>query len=1594
MSSDSKAEPTVATLPSADEPSKTPKAIVGIGASAGGLSALRAMFQAFPADSGLAFVVVIHLSPQHKSHLAELLQKNSPVKVQQIRETTPILPNHAYVIPPNAQLEAIDTHLRLAPLERKPGDRATIDHFFRTLATTHDGNSIGIILTGTGGDGSLGIKEIKEQGGLTIVQDPSDAEYEGMPRSAISTGLVDLVLPLQEIPAAVMRLANTEPNLPTKENEGEEMVPQEQQILQRLFSLVASRTNRDFSNYRISTILRRIERRMQLRGIDDLADYLTTLNEEPYEAHALAEDMLVTVTSFFRDPKVFAHLKEKVIPNIFDNRQTDEEIRVWSVGCASGEEAYTLAILFHEEAKRRDATQRIQIFASDLHERSLKRAREGFYSGDIDTIIPADQLNRHFTKVDGGYRVQKALRDMIVFTPHNLLGDPPFSRVDLISCRNMLIYIKRAIQRDIVELFHYALRTDGFLLLGTSESLASDDLFRTTSKRHCVFRKRKVAALEPRLPVFPFAQTKLSADGGWEKKSNKPIAFSELQKSLLERYSPPNVLVSPEDKATYLSDNAGAFLRHSSGEPSTNVFKLVRHELCGELRAALFRARETEELVRSKPVELPTEDKDSAMQVVISVQPATGEKLAGFVLVLFEVNMEAAESGAADKDKREPGSGAEQAASQESRSELGYTQQMLQSIVEEHEISKEGMNAANEELQSMNEELRSTLEELETSKEELQSTNEELQTMNQENQYKVQELDQLTGDLQNLLAATDIATLFLDREIRIQRFTPNIGELFNMRNIDQGRPLSDITHRIGYDKLQEDARQVVAKLISVERTVESESGKWFLTRLMPYRSVEDRIEGVVITFVDITERRNIELKIRDARIFAERIVETLPEPLMVLTFDLRIQTTNDTFHEHFKIPRAETNGRTLFDIENGCWDSPLLRSRLKSLSDETPTFRDFYTTLDFPRVGRRFLLINGRRMADTGTILLAISDITNLSKAESNLRKSVERFRALANASAYEIYCMKPDWTGIRRLDIPAGSRDGNDSSSSWLDEYILPEEQEDVEAAITKAIETRSVFELEHQKRDRSGCEGWALSRVVPILDEAGNLVEWIGAASDVTLRKLGERELSDSRAHLAQELGVMTRLHTLSTRLPALSQMSSVLEEALDASIDIMGADMGTARIVDPTTGELGLVAQRGFSDRILEKFGRVDAAHTSCCGRAYKAGTRIFIEDVREDPGFEPYRELAEEAGFVSVQSTPLRGRDGTLLGMLTTHKGAVGRPDEADLRVLDLYAQQAADYIQHVRRQEEIATENRRKDEFLATLAHELRNPMAPIRTGLELLRITREDTDQFDEIIGMMERQCGQLVTLVDDLLQVSRISQGKLKLKKKRVNLAEVVRSAFEETRPSIEEAKHELRLDLPREPTYVNGDPNRLAQVLSNLLGNAAKYTPKAGEIKLSIQRSGSTATIAVKDNGIGISADKIGKIFDLFNQIERYDENCETGLGIGLSLVRSIVELHGGTIAVHSDGEGKGCVFTVELALDEEDSLPEEENDTKETQSIPAAQVPRKRVLVADDNDNIRQMFKFYIEHQGHEVRTAKTERKLSKPRLRSGLRSYSWI
>jgi two-component system, chemotaxis family, CheB/CheR fusion protein len=827
--------------------------IVGIGASAGGLPALQNFFDHMPAASGMAFVVIVHLPPDHKSSLPAILKKHTSMQVLTVTETVRVEPNHVYVIPPTKHLAMQDGLIQLSEPDQPRGRRVPIDLFFRTLAETHGSQAVAIVLSGLGADGTLGLTRVKELGGLTLVQEPSEAEYPDMPQSAIATSLVDFVLPVAQMPQQLITYQQ-HPNIGAVSLDGNRNADEE--ALRDIMVILRARTGHDFSNYKRSTLLRRIARRLAVRHLGGISDYPAVLRSQPNEIQALLRDFLISVTNFFRDPAAFAAL-EGIIPQLFVDKGAEDQVRVWVAGCASGDEAYSVAMLLAEHAAQLGQPPGIQVFATDIDEDAITLAREGLYVETIANDLPPERLQRFFTPELGRYRINKEIRDMVLFAVHNILRDPPFSKVDLISCRNLLIYLNRDAQQHVLSLFHFALCPQGYLFLGSAETADGvEKLFTTINKQQHLFQRRFAGSVPPPLPALPVASPQHNSRAEVRAANvEQRHSLHELHQALLAPYAPPSVLINEAYDIVHFSSRATRWLEFS-GEPSFNLLRVAHPGLRLELRSALLGA--TQEHKRAEVRRLDVREPDAVHQINLRVHPLhTPDWAKGLTLVIFE-EVQTADAAAvpahSDNDN--------DALQWQLEAENQRLKEQLRATIEQYETSLEELKATNEELQSTAEEYRAATEELETSKEELQSVNEELTTVNAELKHKVDEVSDSNNDLHNLLVATDIGTLFLDRALYIKRYTPRVLELFNIIPTDLNRPLAHITHKLDYDHVAQDAAQVLERLMPIEREVRNRDGQWYLMRVLPYRTLRDKIDGVVLTFIEITARKQTEEELR------------------------------------------------------------------------------------------------------------------------------------------------------------------------------------------------------------------------------------------------------------------------------------------------------------------------------------------------------------------------------------------------------------------------------------------------------------------------------------------------------------------------------------------------------------------------------------------------------------------------------------------------------------------------------------------------------------------------------------------------------------
>jgi chemotaxis methyl-accepting protein methylase len=860
--------------------------IIGIGASAGGLEALELFLKNIPEDSNLACVIVQHLDPTHKGIIVELLQRATTMKVLETKDRTRIQPNCVYVIPPNKNMSILHRVLHLLDFTTPRGLRLPIDFFFRSLADDLQERSLGVILSGMGTDGTLGIKAIKEKAGVVFVQEPANAKFDGMPRSAIDTGSADIIAPVNELPGKIIAYLKHIPHL-AKQKLGDD--DRASSALEKIIILLRSQTGQDFSLYKKSTVYRRIERRMGIHQIDKITTYVHYLQENIQEIELLFNELLIGVTSFFRDPEMWENLKNKVLPSLVSERFNNQTLRAWVPACSTGEEAYSLAIIYREVIEKLKPSRNItlQLFATDLDRDAVEKAQRGFYPENIVADVSPTRIKRFFIQKEHGYEISKTIREMVIFAPQNLIMDPPFTRLDILSCRNLLIYLTPELQKKLIPLFHLTLNPGGILVLGSAETPGSfTDLFKPVVSKSKIYR-RSENALDYNAVEFPASFARTQKTGLPPANLLKPPTNiqSLAEQLLLQSYSPAAILTNKNGDIIYISGRTGKYLEPAAGKANWNIFAMAREGLRYELSSAFQNAVRNNKTVKIRNIIVGTNGGTQALD--LTVQPIKEpEALKGNMLIVFTELSSPLKPTVSGKGKPLP---AGTARVKELELELEQAGQEIQSMREEMQTSQEELKSANEELQSTNEELQSMNEELTTSKEEMQSMNEELQTVNHELQSKVDELTVIYNDVKNLFDSTDIGILFLDQALQVRRFTNQMSRITKLIASDIGRPITDIASELFYSEFAQDANQVLQTLLSMEKEIYITSGTWYLVRILPYRTVDNKIDGVVVTYRDITTARTLETKLRLAQTELEKRFTLQAKELEQAEEDLQIE---------------------------------------------------------------------------------------------------------------------------------------------------------------------------------------------------------------------------------------------------------------------------------------------------------------------------------------------------------------------------------------------------------------------------------------------------------------------------------------------------------------------------------------------------------------------------------------------------------------------------------------------------------------------------------------------------------------------------------
>jgi two-component system, chemotaxis family, CheB/CheR fusion protein len=1258
-------------MSTSDEPrsraeATSPRLVVGIGASAGGLHACKQFLERMPRNSGMAFVIVVHLDPVHHSHLPELLRAVTEMEVVQVTSSLAVEPNHVYVIAPNTELTLRAGVLEPTPARAPYGSRATIDHFFASLAADQGKRAAAIVLSGTGNDGSAGLEAIHGRGGLCLVQSPESAEHVEMPRHAAETGVVDRVLSPAEMPDALQRRAGAlSGGSGAPEFEPEE-VPE---AFAAVLSLLGERHHVDFRGYKRGTLERRAQRRMHFARVAGWPEYLEYLHDHPDELDALYRDMLIGVTSFFREPEAWEYLAEHVVPELVRTRELDVPVRAWAAGCATGEEAYTLAMVLIEAFERAGRYPHVRIYATDVNAEALASARRGVFPPSIASELSPDRLDRFFDKRGEEFAVKRHVREVVTFAEHDLTSDPPFPRLDVITCRNVLIYLLPPVQERVLEVFRFALQPRGVLMLGGSENIGGrSELFETLSKRLRVYR----ASAAPRSARYAFAPKGANRSAAVGSTAFMPGATRKstetaraVERAVLQRHTEACVAIDDRFEILYFFGPTQNYLTQPAGEARLDLLSWARPSLHAKLRAALQLAVTEKRSV--SVTDLRIEREGAVQRVETTIEPL-GQ---GVWLVSFRDVAPSAALPSAPEPSGQP-------LALELAGDLQRAQEELQRTVEQLDRADADHRIANEELLSLNEELQSSNEELETSKEELQSLNEEMNTINRELEERNAQLRSTNTDLRNLLESTAVPTIFLDREFRITFFTPAATELMRLVPADIGRSVRHIKERFSDERLLADAGAVLQRLAPVSAEVQTDDGRWYVRRIVPYRAEEERIDGVCITFSDVTELKAAMALAEHARDYAEAIIRTIRTPLLVLDVELKVLSANDAFYETFDVTPDQCLGRRVYDLGNGQWNIPRLRDLLEKVLPEAREVRSYDVEHVFERIGWRFMRLNARAMGGPGHdggILVSIEDMTEWKNAETEVRRHAEALR--------------------------------------------------------------------------------------------------------------------------------------------------------------------------------------------------------------------------------------------------------------------------------------------------------NEHRRKDQFLAMLGHELRNPLAAVSYGIELLA-QGPDQARVDEIRSMMARHLSRVMALLDQLLDVARVVSGKITVVKEPVDLTEVTKTVLEAVRPAIAARKQELVTKLaPPGVLIVAGDAMRLTQVIENLLTNASKYTQAGGTIWLTTERQTDTVDIRVRDSGTGIEPALLPHVFDLFTQAPRSAGGTHDGLGLGLALVRSLVDLHGGEVSASSGGLGQGSEFVVRLpAIRASEMAVGEQQAPRTAVRQPLEERPR-RVLVVDDEIDLALALAEILQHRGHEAK-----------------------
>ena len=1217
--------------------------VVGIGASAGGLEAFTDLLRYLPEKTGMAFVLVQHLDPSHDSVLPEILSRATRIRVAEVKDGTKLEPDHIYVIPANTSMVIEGSVLRLGARRLTRGMHMPIDEFFQSLAEERDSQAIGVILSGTASDGTEGCNAIKAADGITFAQTETSAKYSSMPHSAIAAGCIDFVLEPKNIAKELTRIGRHPyvAHLPAQREEDAAAIGSGTDM-EQLLSMVRDATGVDFKLYKAATLQRRIKRRMVLHRLERVKDYLHYIKENPGELDELYRDILINVTGFFRDKEAFDALRNHVFPTLFEHRKLDHApVRIWIPGCSTGEEVYSIAIVLVEYLweKSRKATsstgKEVQIFATDISDNALDRARTGLYTEAAVADVSPERLSRFFMRLDGGYRINKSVRDMCIFARQNLAKDPPFSNLDLISCRNLLIYLGPALQKRVIPALHYALKPNGFLMLGSSESLgAFSDHFSLLDKKNKIYQKKTSTRL-----ITYFTGTDFSAHTIENPRPSKAVppeatVEKEVERLLVNRYVPASIVVNDIMEIVQFRGRTGAYLEPAAGHPTFSLSKMAREGLLVDLRTALSQAKKTNRPVRVKGVQVKSNGGTREINLEVLPVRAQGSQERYFVVVFDESGAPVVHEPKGKRGKASSKLTPQGRENERLRSEIQQLREQLQTLIEEHETTGEEYKSANEEVLSANEELQSTNEELETAKEELQSSNEELTTLNEELHNRNTELSVANNDLLNLLANASLPVMMVGGDLRIRRFTPPAEKLMNLIPGDIGRRVGEVRSNLNLEDLEQIVRDTIDSALLYEREVqEKNNGRWYLMRVRPYKTADNKLDGAVITLQDIDVLKRT---LDQTRLYGDLLTENAKEPILILDGSLRVMTANRAFYRAFQVDKAQTEGRLIFELGNGQWNIPRLLEMLEHIRKDNFRIDDFEVHHDFPQLGVRTMLLNARRIepqAGQQLIYLSLEDITE-QRAQVVVLKQQAALLDLAHDAVIvrDLEGNIQFWNHGAEETYGWKREEGIGKTTHELLHTEFPKPFKEIQAELARTGYWEG--ELMHTRRDgerRVVGSRWALMKENP---EAPVIIE---INTDITDKKRSEeslRQLSgylmrvqdEERRRIARELHDSTGQKLVALKM----DLEGLVKREKTENQNLLS---GALKLADEATTELRSLAQL-LHPPLLDEAGLVSAAQWMAEGFSSRSGIKVDLE-VSSD--WQRLPENVEMALFRIIQES---------------------------------------------------------------------------------------------------------------------------------------------------------------------------------------------------------------------------------------------------------------------------------------------------------------------------------------------------------------------